>query len=121
MATSLRTRTIRGLSWSFVQELAQRCFQFGFGLLLARMLTPEAFGLVAMVTVFVSVGQAFIESGFSEALVQRRVNNETDECSVLYFNVLLGLLLAGGMWVAAPWLAVFYGQPLLVSITRVLA
>ncbi len=121
MQTSLRSRTISALSWSLIQEFAQRSFQFGIGVVLARLLEPAAFGLLAMVTVVTGIAQALLESGFAEALIQRRRTTDVEESSVFYFNILVGVFFASSLWVAAPGIAAFFDQPALTSLTRVLA
>jgi teichuronic acid exporter len=116
--SSLKTKTARALSWSLVQEIAQRGLQFGIGILLARLLAPEQFGLVAMLTIFFAVAQALLDSGFGSALIQRKDPTPTDESSVFYFNLFLGCAMAGMLYLAAPWIAAFYEQPRLTSMTR---
>lgn len=115
---TLKTRTIRAFSWGFIQELSRRILQFGISIWLARILAPEAFGLVAMVGVIIEVARALLDSGFGSALVQRRQITEVDLSSVFYFNVLISVLLAGMLWLAAPAIAMFYNQPLLKALLR---
>ena len=59
---------------------------------LARLLLPEEFGLIAMLTIFMAIGQTFINSGFGQALVQKTDVTHIDECSIFYFNILVGFL-----------------------------
>jgi O-antigen/teichoic acid export membrane protein len=121
MPASLNSRTIGALSWSMTQEVTQRGLQFIIGIFLARLLGPEQFGLLAMLTVFIAVSDALLDSGFSSALIQRKEPTEADESSVFYFNIVIGFLLAGGLCLAAPLIAAFYHQPQLISLMRVLA
>lgn len=118
---SLRNKTIGALKWSFVQEIAQKFLQFAIGILMARLLSPREFGLVALLTVLVVVAQVLLESGFGSALIQRKDPTATDESSVFYFNVVLGLLLAGLLWLAAPAVAAFYELPELTALARAMA
>jgi teichuronic acid exporter len=118
---SLKGRTIKALKWSMVQEIAQRGLQFAIGIVLARLLSPAEFGLLAMLTIFIAVSQALLDSGFGSALIQRKEPTLSDECSVFYFNLLSGLALAGLLCLAAPWIAVFYNQPQLTSLVRALS
>ncbi len=118
MAQSLRSQTLYALTWSFIESLLMRAVEFVIGVLLARLLFPEQFGLIAMLTIFISLAQAFSESGFGAALVQKKEANHLDSCSIFYFNIVVGLLVTGLLWLAAPWIARFYGQPQLTGLTR---
>ena len=119
MERVLKDNTLKALSWSFVQEIVQRVLQFGVGVMLARMLAPAAFGLVAMLSVIFAVAQVILESGFAAALIQRKQPTDTDESSVFYFNILISLILASALWLAAPAVARFYNQPVLEPMMRV--
>lgn len=91
------------------------------GIILARLLLPEQFGLVAMVAVFLAVSQALLDSGFAMALIQKRDATYLDECSVFYFNFVVGVVLAGLLCLAAPMIAAFYGEPALIPLTYALS
>jgi teichuronic acid exporter len=116
---TLKTRTIRAFSWGFIQELARRILQFGIGIFLARLLAPEAFGVVAVVSVIIEVARALLDSGFGSALIQRKQVTDVELSSVFYLNVVISTLLAGVLWLAAPAIAAFYNQPLLKPLLQV--
>lgn len=118
---SLRHKTLHGLFWSFFDRMGQQGIQFLIGIMLARLLMPEQFGLIAMLGVFMAIAQTFIDSGFGSALIQKKDASHVDECSVFYFNVFLGFLAAGIMCLCAPWIASFFKAPMLISLTRVLS
>jgi len=71
---SLKSITLHALSWSFTEAIGLQLVKFVIGILLARLLFPEQFGLIAMLSVFIAVANAFIESGFGAALIQKRSN-----------------------------------------------
>jgi O-antigen/teichoic acid export membrane protein len=121
MADNLRQKTVDALSWSFLQTVAQRGLQFAIGIILARLLFPEQFGLIGMLAIFIAVIQAFLDSGFGAALIQKRDVTKTDTCSVFYFNIVVGLVGAGVLSLGAPWIAAFYNQPILTPLTRALS
>lgn len=121
MTDNLRQRTVDALSWSFLQTVAQRGLQFIIGIILARLLFPEQFGLIGMLAIFIAVIQAFLDSGFGAALIQKRDVTQTDTCSVFYFNIAVGLVGAGLLSLVAPWIAAFYNQPILTPLTRALS
>ncbi len=117
----LKNKTLRALFWGFLERFGQQSFQFVITIILARLLLPEEFGLIAMVRIFMAIATSFINSGFGQALIQKQNATHIDECSIFYFNILVGFLAAGLMCLAAPWIAVFFNQPLLVPLTCVLS
>jgi O-antigen/teichoic acid export membrane protein len=118
MGDSLQKAAIRGLAWSTIERFGQQFLHFLFAIVLARLLSPSEFGLIAMVTLFVAISQTLVDSGFGAALIQKRDANHLDECSVFYFNIAVGGVGACMMFLAAPWIARFYSQPQLEPITR---
>lgn len=94
---------------------------FLVSIVLARLLAPEDYGVIALVTVFTSILQVFVDSGLGTALVQKKNADEVDFSSVFYFNVLVCLTLYAGMFVAAPAIAKFYDNPIYVPLVRVLS
>lgn len=121
MNDSLRSQTFHALFWSFLERVGNQGIQFVISIILARLLLPEEFGLVAMLTIFMAVAQTFVNSGFGQALVQKRNVTHIDECSVFYFNIFLGFLVAGLLCLAAPWISGFYRQPLLITLIYALS
>ncbi|MFC1761262.1 lipopolysaccharide biosynthesis protein [Planctomycetota bacterium] len=121
MSRSLKSKTIHGLGWSFLERIGQQGIQFIIGIILARLLLPEQFGLITMLTIFMAIAQTFINSGFGQALIQKKDTTLVDECSIFYFNILVGFLAAGLLCLVAPWIAAFYKQPILTPLTRVLS
>ncbi len=121
MPSELQNKTVHGLFWSFAERIGQQAIGFILSIILARLLMPEEFGLIAMLMVFIAVGQVFTESGYGQALIHKQNATHVDECSIFYFNVFLGLVMAGILCLAAPWIAAFYERPALVPLTRVLS
>ena len=120
MADSLKIQTIRALAWSFLESLGLQSIHFVIGVMLARLLFPEQFGMIAMLAIFIGVSESFISSGFGAALIQKKDATHTDKCSIFYFNIFVGLVLTGILCLAAPWIAVFYNEPMLTPLTRAL-
>lgn len=121
MVESLQKKAIHGLAWSTLERLCYQFLQFLLAVLLARFLQPSEFGLIAMVSFFIAISQSFVDSGFGAALVQRQKVSRLDECSVFYFNIAMGALATATLYTFAPWIAAFYGQPILTSVIRCLA
>jgi len=121
MTHSFKAKTIRGLLWSSLEQGGRQGIHVVITIILARLLLPEQFGLIGMLAIFLGVAQSFIDSGFASALIQREKATHVDECSIFYFNILIGILAAGLLCAVAPWIASFYEQPRLTSLTRVLS
>jgi O-antigen/teichoic acid export membrane protein len=115
---NLRQKTLSGLFWILAERVGLRVVQFLPTLVLARLLTPEEFGLVGMLAIFIALAQVFLDSGFGAALIQKRDATYTDECSIFYFNIVVGGLAVLVLYFAAPLIAAFYNQPLLIPLTR---
>lgn len=120
MAESLKQKTVRGTLWSAVERLATQAVQFVVMIVMARMLTPDDYGLVAMLAVFIAVAQSLVDSGFTQALIRKRDRTDTDCCTVFYFNIAAGVLLYLVFFASAPLIAGFYDEPVLVPLTRVI-
>ena len=121
MADSLKSKTLHALSWSFLESAGLQGVRFVVGIVLARLLFPEQFGLIGMLTIFMALAQTFLDSGFGAALIQKRDATQIDTCSIFYFNIAVGLVVAGFLCLVAPWIAAFYNQPILTPLTRALS
>ena len=121
MSDRLKSKTLHALSWSLLEIVGSQGIQFVILIILARLLLPKDFGLIAMLTIFIAVAKSFINSGFSQALIQKQNVTYVDECSIFYFNILVGFFAAGLLCSATPWIAGFYNQPLLIPLTCALS
>src|SRR5690554_6467435 len=115
---SLKERTVAGIAWNTVARVIQQAIQFTLSVILARLLVPEDYGLVGMVAVFIGFATLFAEFGFSSAVVYRPDLRPIYLTSIFWVNLAAGVLLATVVWVGAPFVAAFYGTPMLVGITR---
>ncbi len=116
---SLKSQTVRGMMWTAVNKFAVQGIGFVFGIILARLLSPSDYGLVGMIGVFTGIASAFIDSGFSSALIRKPDRTEVDNSTAFYFNIVVGLVAYGLLFIAAPFIANFYSQPVLTDIVRV--
>ncbi len=121
MSNSLKSKAIHALSWGFVESVGLQSVRFVIGIVLARILFPEQFGLMAMLTVFIAVAQAFLDSGFGAALIQKRNVTDTETATIFYFNIAVGVVASGILCLLAPRIAAFYSQPILTPMTRALS
>ncbi|MCE4935499.1 lipopolysaccharide biosynthesis protein [Aliivibrio fischeri] len=118
---SLRQKTTDSLKWSAIERLVTQMVQFAVMLFLARLLGPDAFGLIGMLTVFIAISQVFVDSGMTSALIRKLDRTEQDFSTAFYFNIIVALLCYLLLYLLAPSIAHFYGQLELTSLTRVLA
>ena len=121
MNNSLKSITLHALFWSFAERFGQQSIQFVISVILARLLLPEQFGLIGMLAIFMAIAQSFINSGFGQALIQRKIVTHLDECTVFYFNIFVGFISAGLLFLCAQLIADFYNQPVLTALTQVLS
>lgn len=121
MSKSLKQKTVMGLAWNTVNNLTTRGISFLLGILLARLLTPGDYGLIAMIGVFTAILSVFIDSGMSNALIRKQNRTETDLSTVFYFNLAVSCFIYMIMFISAPLIADFYKMPQLTQLTRVLA
>ena len=112
---------VKNFIWRFAERCGAQLVTFIVSIILARILDPEDYGTIALVTVFISVLQVFVDSGLSTALIQKKEADDLDFSSVFYFNFAVCLILYVGMFFAAPYIAGFYDDPALVSIVRVIS
>lgn len=119
--SSLKEKTVKGVMWSSLDRFSTQGIQFVFSILIARLLLPSDYGIVAMLGIFLAISQTFIDSGFSTALIRKIDRTEADYCTVFYFNIVVGLFFYGVLWFASPWIASFYNIPLLEDVTKILS
>lgn len=119
--SSLKDKTVKGVIWSAVDRFSAQGVQFVFSILIARLLMPEDYGVIAMLGIFLGVSQSFIDSGFGTALIRKIDRTETDFSTVFYFNIVVATLFYLILFVSAPAIANFYETPLLESVTKVVA
>lgn len=119
MSDNLKAKATQGLFWSSVDRFSSQGISFVFSIFLARILDISDYGIVAMIVVFMAVAQAFVDSGFSSALIRKPDLNEEDKSTAFYFNIVVGLTCYGILFIASPLIADFYGEPLLSPIIRV--
>lgn len=116
----MRKKTIAALKWSFAGTVGTQAIQFIISIVLARLLVPSEFGLIAMLSLFLALAASMLDSGFGSALIQKQSISRQDESSVFYFNIAVSLLMFGSLWAAAPPIARFFGEPALTPLCRFL-
>ena len=119
--SSLKDKTVKGVIWSAVDRFSAQGIRFVFSILIARLLVPEDYGVIAMLGIFLAVSQTFIDSGFGTALIRKKDRTEIDFSTVFYFNIVVALVFYFVLFFAAPAIASFYNTALLVQVTRIVA
>ena len=118
---SLKNKTKKGLAWSMIERFATQGVQFLFGIILARLLSPDDYGIIAMPLVFLAIAQCIIDSGFSTALIRKPELTEDDLSTAFYFNIGIGILCYAVLFFTSPLIADFYHTPILSSLLKVTA
>lgn len=119
--TSLAHKTTSAAKWSALDVFMRQGVQFAVAIVLARILAPEEFGVVAVLTLFIGVAAVFIDGGLGSALVQRQSITPMDESTVFFFNLGMGAISGVLLCAAAPWIAIFFKQPVLQYLSYAMA
>lgn len=115
---SLKKQALSGMVWSSIQTFGNQIIGFSVSVILARLLLPAEFGLIGMIGIFMGISSVLISSGLGASLIRTDNPNQADYSTVFVFNLVGSLILYSVMFFAAPFIAAFFEQPLLTSITR---
>lgn len=116
-----KSSTISNFLWRFAERCGAQIVTFIVSIVLARILTPEDYGKIALITVFTTIMQVFVDSGLGVALIQKKDADDLDFSSVFYFNFVICLVLYAAMFIASPFIANFYNDSSLTPIIRVIS
>lgn len=117
----MKKKVILGLLWKFMERIGVQGIQFVISIILARLLLPEEYGIVAILTIFLTISNIFIQGGFGSAIIQKRDIDEIDCNSVFYFNLAISIIVYFILYVSAPIIADFYKVSILSNVLRVQA
>ena len=117
----LRTETISGVKWGFLQKMTLQPLQLVYGMVLARLITPTEMGIVGLTTIFFAVANQLATAGFGSALIRKLDRTEEDISTMFWFNLGMSFVMGVLLFLLAPWFASFYNQPELLWLTRVSA
>lgn len=118
---SLKQKTVSGLAWSSVDNLSKNGIVFIVGIILARLLTPEEFGLIGMIAIFIAISTSIIDSGFGAALIRKKDCSEKDYSTVFYFNMGVAIVIYCVLFFSAPMISRFFNEPELIRLIQVLS
>ena len=116
---SLGQQTVSGVAWTTVQRFASLFLAFVANLVLARLLSPDDFGCIGLLMIFISLSQIFVDGGFGSALIQKKEPTQEDYSTIFYWNLFLATILYLILFFLAPLIARFYEIPILKEILRV--
>lgn len=116
-----RKKILSGLLWKFGERCGAQGVSFLVSIILARILTPEDYGTIALVMVFTNILSVFVDSGLGNALIQKKDADDIDFSTVFYFNLIVCIVLYIIMFLLSPIIASFYGRPKLTLVIRVLS
>lgn len=120
MADSLKNKAVRGAKWSFIDNIASSGVTFLVGLVLANLLTPTEYGIMAIITIFIAVSTSIVDSGFSNALIRKVHIERVDYNTVFFFNLVVSFVLYIVLYVAAPAISIFFKEAVLTEVLRVI-
>lgn len=121
MSESLKNKTVKGTVWSSLDAFLGQGITFLVGLVLARLLSPEEYGLIAIITIFISVFNSIVDSGFSNALIRKQDATEADYNTVFYTNLAISAVLSTALFFGAPRIADFFSRPQLTPLTKAMS
>ena len=120
MSELLKGKVANSVMWSAVERFSVQGIQFILTIIIARLVSPSDYGLIAMLGIFLAIAQTFIDSGFSNALIQKQDRTETDFSTVFYFNIVVGVVVYVLLYLCSPFLANFYNEPKLDPLLKLL-
>ena len=115
------TKVLNGLFWKLMENGGAQGVQFLVSIILARLLSPEEYGVVGVILIFVTIANVLVQNGFSTALIQKRKVDDTDFSSVFFFNMAVSAVIYLVLFLAAPGIAYFYRNQEMTALVRVLA
>jgi teichuronic acid exporter len=117
--SDLQGKTVKGFFWSFIENFLSQAVTFIVGIVLSRLLSPDLFGLVGMIMIFIAVSEIFVNSGFHQSLIRKQDVGPEDFSTIFYTNLIIAVFFWCLLQVIGPWVADFYGHPILADILPV--
>lgn len=119
MAEDLKKETVKGVFWSGIDKISNGGIIFVANIILARLLMPEDFGLLAIITILIQISQTFIDCGFTNALIQKKDRSQEDYSTVFLFNLALSIGFYFILFLTSPLVSLFFNEPRLATLIRV--
>lgn len=118
---NLKQATKKGIYWKAAGTFTTQGVGFVFSIILARLLAPSDYGVIGMLTIFITIIQLLVDSGFSQAIITKQDRTQKDLSTAFYFNIGVGLIGYAILYFSAPYIADFYNMPILSPIMKVMA
>lgn len=116
-----KNKIFSGLIWKFGERILAQGVSFVVSVVLARLLAPEDYGIIAMVLIFITIADVFVSSGFATALIQKKDSDDTDFSTMFYCSLVVSVGIYFLIFLSAPIIAQFYDSPILIPVLRVFA
>jgi len=116
---SLKYKTIKGVFWNAFEMFGGKLIQIIITIILARILSPDDFGIIGLLVIFTELSKVILDSGFSQALIRKKDADQSDFTSVFYFNIVVGIVVYTILYFITPFISDFYKYPELTDIARV--
>ena len=121
MSESLKAKTAKGVGWGFAENILGSGILALANIVLARLLSPEDFGIIGMTAIFLTLSTSLVDSGFTGALTRKKEVSKDDLNTVFYFNLLVSTVLYAVLYFSAPAISRFFSQDILIKVIRVLS
>lgn len=118
---SLKQQALSGMFWTFAQQFGSQLISFVVSIILARLLLPSDFGIIAVFSVLMAIGNVLIESGLTNSLIRSSQTDDSDLSTVFYFNIVISIIVYFLLLLIAPWVSIFFKIPQLTNIIRIYA
>lgn len=118
---TIKLLALRGMIWKLAEKISTQSISIVVQIILARLLLPEDYGLIGYLTVFINISEVFLSQGLTTALIQKKNADSLDFSSVFLANIILSVLIYIIFYFVAPYIAIFYNEPLLTDIMRTLS
>ena len=115
----LKDKTVRGVGWSAIDNVAQYAVSFVVSVVLARLLTPDDYGLLGIIAIFTAICTALIDGGFTSALIRKKNATKEDYNTIFIINLVMSIFLYCVIFLCSPYIALFFGRGELILLTRV--
>ncbi len=117
--SNLKKNTLSGMAWSAVQRFGAMIISFVSNIILARLLSPNDYGIIGMLLIFIAVANTFVDSGFGSALIQKKEPTKADYSTIFWWNIFLSIFIYIILFILAPYISRFYNIPILSAVLRV--
>lgn len=119
MASDIKSKAFSGVIWSFVQRFGSMSISFVSNIVLARLLTPDDYGTIGMLMIFIAVANTFVDGGFGSALIQKKEPTKEDYSTIFWWNMILSVVIYCLLFICSPLISKFYNLPILSDVLRV--